>query len=828
MWPGTPFWRLKTLMDAWCALWFWPLDKAGLLDGSDGIYERLKDNVLDSAPPAPADVEAPDPDPAGFPQSWEAASLFGETPVQIPINQPKSRPKSPRKPARVERRSVIPLADLDDWLDFAEALLGTDDIPEDSLGAHFASLAELGEHEDQLPAWMGMDNEFKLNERFPWLNTVESIAKQQGFFHWELQFARIFYTGGFDLQVGNPPWVRPRWIEAPILAEVEPWFSLADRPTAEEWNNRKLSIFRSGAAKLYLLRELEKSAGMLGFLGSSVAYEHLEGTQPDLYRAFMCKVWKNLAPTGLAGLVHPDTHFGGAKEGVLREAAYRHLRFHVHFSNQLYVFAEIRDKIEFGLHIYGAPSEIAFTHLSWAFSPSVIVESLRHDGSGELPGVKNFGAWDVRPHRERLIEIDENLLRIWHGLLGMEGRPVGQTPLLYPLTRAEAEAIQAIASYNHRLARSSPRISRGFDEARTRAAGLIRWSNSVPERLSDVVLQGPYLGIATPYAKQPNIPCRNNQDYSPWDLRTLPPYAIPVTNYEQVSSTGQSQRLLEQWDGRNYTEYYRLAWRRMIPLANERSLFPALIPPGPTHVHAVHSLALSNDRETVIAAGFWAALPIDYLLRITGKSDLQVTDASSMPTGYPEHPLAKALTLRTLRLNCLTVAYAALWERLYLEDWQQERWVLGDQSLPPLENVRYDWDAAIPLRSERERRAALVELDALVAVWIGLSVEQLVAIYRSRYPVLCDYESKIWFDVLGRKIAGNYNAYGIGQTKDDFIALQAHLEDPHYAPVPNGYKAPFYRADREAEYRQAHAVFSERLERAKAEGWTPDGEDSLA
>ena len=36
--PGTPFWRLKTVMDAWCALWFWPVDKAGLLDGSDEIY----------------------------------------------------------------------------------------------------------------------------------------------------------------------------------------------------------------------------------------------------------------------------------------------------------------------------------------------------------------------------------------------------------------------------------------------------------------------------------------------------------------------------------------------------------------------------------------------------------------------------------------------------------------------------------------------------------------------------------------------------------------------------------------------------------------------
>lgn len=34
----TPYWRLKKIMDAWCALWFWPADKAGLLDGTVGEY----------------------------------------------------------------------------------------------------------------------------------------------------------------------------------------------------------------------------------------------------------------------------------------------------------------------------------------------------------------------------------------------------------------------------------------------------------------------------------------------------------------------------------------------------------------------------------------------------------------------------------------------------------------------------------------------------------------------------------------------------------------------------------------------------------------------
>ena len=55
-------------------------------------------------------------------------------------------------------------------------------------------------------------------------------AESQGFFHWELDFAPVFARGGFDLQVGNPPWVRPDWDEAGVLAEFDPWWQLATSP----------------------------------------------------------------------------------------------------------------------------------------------------------------------------------------------------------------------------------------------------------------------------------------------------------------------------------------------------------------------------------------------------------------------------------------------------------------------------------------------------------------------------------------------------------------------------------------------------------------------
>jgi hypothetical protein len=173
---GTPYWRLKTVMDAWCALWFWPVDKVALLDGSGPVYK--------TAPPATtpqSETATVDPDPT-FPKIWEMDSLFGETPKQLTLAE--AAPRKPRpKPVPVDHRPV-PLASLDDWLDFAEALLGRQDVVPDSLASHFTSLSDMEDYEDKLESdfYMNMDPVHRLGERFPWLDTVETIAEAQGFF----------------------------------------------------------------------------------------------------------------------------------------------------------------------------------------------------------------------------------------------------------------------------------------------------------------------------------------------------------------------------------------------------------------------------------------------------------------------------------------------------------------------------------------------------------------------------------------------------------------------------------------------------------------------
>ena len=194
---------------------------------------------------------------------------------------------------------------------------------------------------------------------------------------------------------------------------------------------------------------------------------------------------------------------------------------------------------------------------------------------------------------------------------------------------------------------------------------------------------------------------------------------------------------------------------------------------------------------------------------------LDVGAAKTLPFGTLDHPLAQALLLRTMRLNCLTTAYADLWAEVYDDAWRTDGWVCDWPGLPPLEDVGPTWNRDTPLRTEGGRRSALVEIDALVAVWLGMDVEALIAIYQAAFPVLNRYEEITWFDANGWKMAGYHRTFGQIQKKGDYEEMLDYNKSGGITKVPDGYTAPFSKADRVAEYRQAHAAFTARLDQAK-------------
>ncbi|HEY4000834.1 MAG TPA: hypothetical protein VGO93_18340, partial [Candidatus Xenobia bacterium] len=57
-------------------------------------------------------------------------------------------------------------------------------------------------------------------ERVPRLRVVRAMAERYRFHHWEVSFPEVFAEqGGFDVILGNPPWVQLHWDERLVLAD---------------------------------------------------------------------------------------------------------------------------------------------------------------------------------------------------------------------------------------------------------------------------------------------------------------------------------------------------------------------------------------------------------------------------------------------------------------------------------------------------------------------------------------------------------------------------------------------------------------------------------
>src|SRR5664279_5589 len=168
------------------------------------------------------------------------------------------------------------------------------------------------------------------------------------------------------------------------------------------------------------------------YLGSVEQFPHLAGLQPDLYRCFMEQTWRHGSPTGTIGLIHPETHFTDENAGVLREAAYLRLRRHWQFVNELQLF-EIDHKRPYGVHVYGSVrSRPTFRMATSLYHPNTVLRSEDHDGSGAEPGLKDFeGNWDLRPHHDRVIAVNDQTLATWHAILESEDLPILQTRMVY-------------------------------------------------------------------------------------------------------------------------------------------------------------------------------------------------------------------------------------------------------------------------------------------------------------------------------------------------------------------------------------------------------------
>ena len=210
---------------------------------------------------------------------------------------------------------------------------------------------------------------------------------------------------------------------------------------------------------------------------------------------------------------------------------------------------------------------------------------------------------------------------------------------------------------------------------------------------------------------------------------------------------------------------------------------------------------------------------------------------SSYPLGIADK-YKPSLFARTLLLNCLTTAYADLWNEMWDGAYKSETWSIDDRRLKSFDTLHDEWAWDIPLRNYFERRMALVEIDVISAMALGLTLEDLEMIYTIQFPVLQQNENDTWYDQKGNIVfTCSKGLTGVGLDRKQWEAMRGepnnlnnpnnpnnpitsykgeaetyiHTIDPAKSELYGGqqvtYYAPYTKCDRIEDYRKAWEHF---------------------
>lgn len=372
-----------------------------------------------------------------------------------------------------------------------------------------------------------------------------------------------------------------------------------------------------------------------------------------------------------------------------------------------------------------------------------------------------------------------------------------------------------------------------------------------PVSLEKAILNGPHLYVGNPLFKTPNNPCTSHRDWISVDLELIPDNFIPRCKYEQKcdDETYAIRQVTCKWDKKAFDQHWRLAYREMVGTDVERTLTSGIYPPGVSCINTINMFASAKVKQLLTVASSFTSLPLDAYVRMLGKGHLLPELISGLPLVNYEQRYIATIS-RCLSLMCLTTAFKPLWDSQFQIEFTKEQWTQQSAGLDAdwFSRLTSEWSRNCALRSDLMRRQALLELDVLTAQAMGLDLQDLLTLYRLRFRVMRDYEANTWFDQKGRIIFTSHKALagiGLPRTKsakdaDESITYRRNgysvdagglgfedvkdmkegyvektfpdismSDEPVMTTVR--YVAPFFQMDREADYHRAWNVFEKRF-----------------
>lgn len=746
-----PYARLKLVMDYWCSLWFWPIEKAELLPTRDEFLFDLS-LILEG-------------DVFNIDEDVEQLELFNNgVNVQVKIS----------------------------------------DITDD----------------------LGRVNLDKVCSRMPRLETVRELAKKYKFLHWELEFSDVFdEKGGFDLILGNPPWLKYDWNDQNVLGDFNPKLVIKNI-TASNILEYKIDILKNKDILNLYLTEFEELSGGQNFLNSISNFKELEGIRANLYKCFLPQAWKYGNRECIFSFIHPEGVFDDPKGGKFRQELYKRIKMHFQFINEKILF-QIGNLRKFSINIYSNNYSESFINISNLYYPTTIDDCFNKNKAKKIPGLKNDdGEWSIEGHQDRILTIGKEELMLFAKLYDKDNT-------LYKEARLPAihskQVLNVLSCFNQDYKKISDYenvfFTQCWNETTAQKEKILKRKTKFVESNKEFVYSGPHIGVGNPIYKTPRKLCSTKNDYDNVILDLVDEKYIPRTNYIRSCEKKIYENLIPttKWN-KKINEYYKLACRKMLDVGGERTLIPAIIPKGSSHINGIFSLTFKDYEELLHTSALFSSIPYDFFIKTTGKSNLHEDICNRLPV--IENKFTEELNLRILLLNCITDSYLDLWNSCWNNKFLSIKWGKSDKRLDNKKfiNLSKQWNKHIPLRLDYERRQCLVEIDVIVAMILGMSLEDLITIYRIQFAVLQQYEKDTWYDKNGRIIFTiNRGLTGVGlerkrwnEVKDMMSGTVEHtiMDDT----MPGGpvertivYEAPFDRCDREKDYEEVWKNFEERF-----------------
>ena len=629
--------------------------------------------------------------------------------------------------------------------------------------------------------------------------------------------------GGFDLIAGNPPWVNIELDLKGLLSITNPEINIREK-SASEVNQMSKDIFRQNE-ELYSIYTDESilTESLQSFLGSAQNYFLLKGQKNNLYRAILVNLFTLLSKNGFSGIIHPETVYEDPKAFALRRQMYRHLKFHFHFRNGLNLF-EIGHKKSYGINIMsGSNSEPYFSSIVNLYHPKTIDGCFIHDGHGSHGGITKIDGngkptWNLDSHKKRVINISEQELKVFAS--NFEGDiDLWEGVKLPSIHSSEIiSAVNSFSRFGNKITECGIKIMIGFDEAQmVKNKTLIEKIGKPDYENWDIVLGGPNFFVSNPINKSAN----SKGQYDIVDLGEISEDFLPNCIYHYINDTDSLIEKFGEYSQQNTLSQFRVLVSRMLDSKTERTLQSSIIPPRVTHLNSSNSIVFKSIDDMVEINGVFSSLVFDFYLRATGATNLTDSIMKNFRTGVPEE-FKKLLFVRTLQLNCLNKYYAPLWEEVWDEDYLFDSWSKDDQRLKAFDTLTETWQWSTPLRNWYERRQALVEIDVITAMALGLTLDELILIYNVQFPVLQQNEDDTWYDTTGNIVfTCSKGLVGVGVDRpiwNEIKDLKAGETYEHtitkselyYGKVVT-YHAPFDKCDRVEDYKVAWGFFEGRF-----------------